>query len=156
MSRKKLNNNESFIFNESDVVNPTKNRDLLEKSSVQRRLFPKAETRQGPLSPVRSSHSSSNTQSFSYEKKGRADLARDHNDNKNIPTNDPSLETILAKLANLNTEFLPSSSNVRDGVSSIAWDGAHSKSTEMAPTLQPGSIKRVLLQVVPSSASQVR
>jgi hypothetical protein len=155
MSRKRLTNNESFIFNESDVVNSTRSRGLLENLSVQRRLCPKAVPKQAPSNPqVFHSQSSSNARSFTSGKIGLADSARDHNANKKTATNDPSLEAILAKLENLNTESPQVASNVRsssDGTFSNARNVDHSKSTPMTPMSQPNNNKRVLLQVVPKS-----
>jgi len=144
MSRKRLTNNESFIFDESDVVNPTKSRGLSNNSSVQRRLCPKAETKQAPSNPpVLLSHPTSNTRSSTSAKIGLAESARDHNANKKTATNDPSLEAILAKLENLNTES-------PQAICSNASNGSHSKSTPMTPMTQPNN-KRVLLKVVPKS-----
>jgi len=144
MSRKRLTNNESFIFDESDVVNPTKSRGLSNNSSVQRRLCPKAETKQAPSNPpVLLSHPTSNTRSSTSAKIGLAESARDHNANKKTATNDPSLEAILAKLENLNTES-------PQAICSNARNGAYSKSTPMTRMTQPNN-KRVLLQVVRKS-----
>jgi len=104
MSRKKLTNNQKFVFNETEFVNPLGKRALSDRSSAQRRLFSKAEMNKPsfnypipnpvspPYTPIRSTRAS------------WIGPDGDDRENKIDPTTDPCVEEVVAKLALLNTQ----------------------------------------------------
>ena len=134
MNRKKLANNEKFVFNETEFVNPRGNRTLPERSSIQKRLFPKTEAIKPAPNP------SSNADGIGPSNPSII---------KKDPTTDPYVEEVVAKLAMLKTESLRITVNVNDD--------AQSRRIQMLPTnpCPPVNSKKVLLQVVPKSTSKV-
>jgi len=144
MNRKKLTNNEKFVFNETEFVNPRGNRNFSERSSIQKRLFPKTETNKPssnplaslspPYTPTRSSHVDELGPNGDYS------IKKD-------PITDPCVEEVVEKLAMLNTESLRITVNVNDD--------AQLRRIQMFPTnpCPPANSKKVLLQVVPKSTS---
>jgi len=120
MSRKRLTNNEKFVFNETEFVNPLGKRALSDRSSAQRRLFAKAEMNKPsfnspipnpvspPYTPIRSTRVSV------------IGPGGDNSSNKNVPTTDPCVEEVVAKLALLNTQptNLPTNSQQKNSYKS--------------------------------------
>jgi len=107
MNRKKLTNNEKFIFNEAEFVNPLGKRALSDRSSAQRRLVSKAEMNKPSFeSPIPNPVSPPYTPIRSTHVYGIGPGGEDR-DNKNDPTTDPCVEEVVAKLAMLNTQSLP-------------------------------------------------
>jgi len=120
MSRKKLTNNQKFVFNETEFVNPLGKRALSDRSSAQRRLFSKAEMNKPsfnypipnpvspPYTPIRSTRAS------------WIGPDGDDRENKIDPTTDPCVEEVVAKLALLNTQSnnLPSNTQQKNSYKS--------------------------------------
>jgi len=144
MNRKKLANNEKFVFNETEFVNPRGNRNFSERSSIQKRLFPKTETNKPSSNPPASlSPPCTPPRSINVDELGPGG---DYGIKKD-PTTDACVEEVVDKLAMLNTESLRITVNVNDE--------AQIRRIQMLPTnpCPPVNSKKVLLQVVPKSSS---
>jgi len=121
MSRKKLTNNEKFVFNETEFVNPLGKRALSDRSSAQMRLFSKAEMNKPSFNPTIPNPVSPPYTPIRSTRVSGIGPGGDGREKKNDPTTDPCVEEVVAKLALLNTQptNLPTNTQQKNSYKSL-------------------------------------